>query len=258
MRRLVLLGLAGLAAAALLAGKLSADRLAGEISARTGAPLHLDAPMADPPDPRIAGTPPGPVKGKVALYALSRAMDAYPAALLRDAAPEVYIVGELRLAGYRIGGAALPGLVFLASDYLLRDAGMEYFRRAFHHEFSSVLIAKYPFPMKAWRARLPSDFAFPISEESQLEATARRADPEEMSRYHEAGFVSDYGASSLENDINTYAELLFEAPGELARLARSSPRIAAKTALIQGYYIGLHPDFAARFAEAGLPGLPVE
>lgn len=251
VRRLVLFGLIGLGAAASLAGKIGADRLVDDIAARTGAPIHLDAPMADPPDPRITGTPPGPVKGRVALYALSRAMEVYPEALLRDAAPEVYIVGELRLGGYRVGGAALPGLVFLASDYLLRDAGMGYLRRAFHHEFSSVLIAKYPFPKTAWRAQLPSDFAFPISEESQLEATARRADAEDMNRYREAGFVSDYGASSLENDINTYAELLFEAPGELANLARSFPRIAAKAALIQDYYIGLNPDFAARFAGGG-------
>ncbi|MDF1872613.1 hypothetical protein [Vannielia sp.] len=255
-RRLVLwvaVGLLGLGGALLLGGKLWADDLIAEITARTGAPLHMEAPMAYVSDPRITGTAPGPIKGKVALNALRTALAAYPDPLLQQVAPKLLIAGELRLAGYRVGGTIQPGMVLLASDYLLRDAGPSYTRRAFHHEFSSLLIARYPFPMEAWQAHIPPDIAFPLSNEAQLEATTRYIEGEALKRYYEAGFVSDYGASSLENDINTYAELLMDAPETLATLAKAHPRIAAKAALIQGYYITLAPSFAKRFDPSGLP-----
>lgn len=260
-RRRLLLGLlllAGLAGAALLGGKLWAEDLAARITARTGATLTLAAPEAaraagQAIDPRITGTAPGPLKGRLALHALDQALALYPEALLRQMAPKLLITGELRLAGYRIGGTTQPGMVLLASDYLLRDAGPSYTRRAFHHEFSSLLIARHPFPVAQWQAELPADFAFPISAEAQLAATSQTVPPEELPRYHAAGFVSDYGASSLENDINTYAELLLDAPETLARLAASSPRIANKTKLIQAYYTALAPGLAAHFTQAGLP-----
>lgn len=84
---------------------------------------------------------------------------------------------------------------------------------------------------------------------SLLEATQKHAPASEAEGWRRQGFVSDYGRSSIENDVNTYAELLMADPAELMRLAEAFPPVEAKARLFARYYARLNPDLEARLAQ---------
>lgn len=219
--------------------------LTHDIALRTGAEVQLGALEGFGFDTRIAGTAPTTWQAWLALRALDTALDAYPDAFLTSSAPDILLTGDLTLLGFDIGGTVQPpSWVLLATDYV-RPGLTAYVQQSFHHEFSSVLIKNTPFPEQEWAALLPQGFAWPTTDAQRLAATQDYAD--DLNGFYQRGFVSDYGVSSLENDINTYAEHLMHDPQGLAELAQNHPMIRAKTLLIRGYYIGLHPEFAAKF-----------
>ncbi|MCG8597937.1 MAG: hypothetical protein MI785_26715 [Kiloniellales bacterium] len=84
---------------------------------------------------------------------------------------------------------------------------------------------------------------------SLLEATQKHAPASEAEGWWRQGFVSDYGRSSIENDVNTYAELLMADPAELMRLAEAFPPVEAKARLLARYYARLNPDLEAGLAQ---------
>jgi hypothetical protein len=80
-------------------------------------------------------------------------------------------------------------------------------------------------------------------------ALESRQDPTKAPKWHAAGFVSDYGMSSLENDFNTYAELAMTEPEKLKQLADQYPIIRAKTRILVQFYGRLAPELKRRFAK---------
>ena len=251
---LVVVAGAGLFGGARYTVEAQTDRSVARIEAITGAAVVVSGPDGQGFDPRIGGDSPNSWQAVFALRALERALEAYPPEFLEQRGPRVLIAGELYLLDFQIGGTVQPpDWVLLASNYLFAEAGSGHLRRSFHHEYSSVLMADVPFPEEAWRGLLPDGFAFPDNDAERLAATQVYAD--DLTAFHEQGFVSDYGASSLENDINTYAELLMDDPDGLAELALAHVRVREKVALIRGYYEALHPDFAQRFDATALGDL---
>lgn len=202
-------------------------------------------------DPRITATEPTALQARWARNALRRAIRAYPPGFLKARQPYVVLVGELTIMGFEGGGTVRPpDSILLATHYLLGPLGAADVQRLFHHEFSSLLLAETAFPEKLWRQALPEGFSFPQTDEERLAAATKFAS--DLEPYHARGFVNDYGASSFENDVNTYAEFLMNDPSRLARLAADYPKIAAKTDIIRRFYESQHPGFVSRFAVSGL------
>ena len=184
------------------------------------------------------------------LTAINQALDVYPTAFLKTYGPNILLSNTLTLRGIPIGGtvvAQIPkGWVILESHYFFST--VESVRQAFHHEFSSILIEIAPFPHSEWNAVLPKDFNYPprtneAMHKSLLELRENRPSEDEMPAIYAQGFVTPYGMTNEENDINTYAEFLLDAPDELAKLAAQYPRIAKKAALLKDFYLSLDPGF---------------
>lgn len=222
-------------------------KVSDQIASENDLTLTLGQPEGRGFDPRITGTAPKSWQSLLALRGLRTAVEVYPRNVLSTYAPRVLIAGRIEILDYRVGGTVQPGWVLLATDYLGLGAGPAALARVFHHEVSSLLIANRPFPDAAWRATLPPGFSYPEDDTERLKATQVYA--ADVSSFFADGFVSDYGSSSLENDINTYAELLLSDPEKLAALSAEYPAIAKKALIIRNYYEALHPDFAARFSE---------
>jgi hypothetical protein len=191
---------------------------------------------------------PGPLQSLFALWAINQALDAYPPAFLKVQGPNILLTHKLTILGQPVGGTVQvqmhKGWVILASGGLLSSLDLDFMRRAFHHEFSSILIEVAPFPHAAWEAALPEDFTFPPrNNQEMLKSLQDYTSAAEMPEIYARGFVRGYGRSSQTNDINTYAEFLLEKPDELASLAARYPAIAKKAALISGFYQSLDPGF---------------
>jgi hypothetical protein len=191
---------------------------------------------------------PGPLQSLLALWAINQALDAYPPAFLKVQGPNILLTDKLTILGQLVGGTVQvqmhKGWVILASDYLFGSNDLKFMRRAFHHEFSSLLIEIAPFPHAAWEAALPEGFTFPPRNNQEvLKSLQNYPSADEMPEIYARGFVDGYGRSSKNNDINTYAEFLLEKPDELAALAARYPAIAKKAAIISGFYQSLDPGF---------------
>jgi hypothetical protein len=190
----------------------------------------------------------GPLRSLFALWAINQALDAYPPAFLKAYGPNILLTNKLTIRDQPVTGTVQTpnpkGWVILASYYLFHSSDLKFIRRTFHHEFSSILLDNAPFPHAAWEAALPEDFTYPPQTvQEMIKSLHGYPSAAEMPAIYARGFVRGYGRSSEENDINTYAELLLDAPDELASLAARYPAIAKKAALISVFYQSLDPGF---------------
>jgi len=90
---------------------------------------------------------------------------------------------------------------------------------------------------------------------TNAEALAAGAAGQNLEVARSDGFLSAYGATSVENDLNVYAETIFTDAERVVRLAKSQPRVARKAGLLMGAYTNLDPRFKALFAGFGLGSL---
>ena len=148
----------------------------------------------------------------------------------------LFVFRDLELFGVGYGGTVVANEIMLTLDC---DAGYTkaYFARALHHEFSSILINLSGFPLDKWLEINPPSFRYLESDEDILESVAIYTDRAGHDDLYQAGFLTYYGQSTVENDINTYAELLMTDPVFLAQLAEKHERVKAKAALLEAFYL---------------------
>jgi hypothetical protein len=70
----------------------------------------------------------------------------------------------------------------------------------------------------------------------------------------DTGFLNAYGATSIENDFNMYAEEMFGFPDYVACLAQKYPLIRRKLDFVMETYVAIDPAFTERFRKLGLAG----
>jgi hypothetical protein len=105
-----------------------------------------------------------------------------------------------------------------------------------------------------WRAANQPNFHYLPTQMDVIRSAAleSRQDPTKAPEWHAAGFVDDYGMSSLDNDFNMYAELAMTEPEKLKQLADQYPRIRSKTRILAQFYGRLAPELKHYFAQAEL------
>lgn len=243
-------------AGVLIAGFVWSHNLGIDTSKRTQAQLLTHSGMHRFSETRVKVNSAGVLTGLLAKIAISAALKDYPPEFLRNTGPNIFIANEVSILGYPVAGTVLPegdrGWVILAASYLLPTFNLQYAELTFHHEFSSLLIRLRPFPYQSWKQNLPVGFTFQNTVSARLDATVPNTAASKLTDLISEGFVSEYGRSSLENDINTYAELLMGNPEKLANLAKASEVVRRKAELIARFYASLHPGFAEYFSTQGL------
>jgi hypothetical protein len=189
----------------------------------------------------------------VALALIQHELAKYPRDFVRKTLGAVFLCGSVKSYGHAAGG-----LVFMSGIYLI-GRGLDRLaeaRRQFvltlHHEFSSLTLVRGGFPEESWRAFLPQGFQYPPGREAVLAALNTVDDAEALAEANAQGFVNTYGETSLENDFNTYAELVFGEPDKMASFAASHERMRGKLKVFLAFHETLDPSFAELFAADGL------
>lgn len=181
------------------------------------------------------------------LNILNVALAKYPADLLAKHLYLVYIGG-----GYRENGGIITGLyekrkLYLFYNHPQGDNSETFLEQTFHHEFSSILIQAYDFPAFEWLALNPKNFEYIINpvkiNEYMNSITTYRPNKSEL----EQGLVSSYGKANAENDINTYAELIFTDPETMQTYISTYPIIKQKYILLKAFYLSISPHFGKFF-----------
>jgi hypothetical protein len=179
-----------------------------------------------------------------ALSILVQELSKYPKTVINNELKAVAICSTLSLYNIHYGGTNTDNRIYLTVLSVAKGYTEEYIRRTINHEFSSILIRDHKFPVEQWMATLPTGvkYADSIEQEVRIINAGRNqslADENEL----RSGFVADYGTTNYENDVNTYAEMLFTAPVELKALAQRYPAIEAKYVLLANFYKGLDSGF---------------
>jgi hypothetical protein len=152
----------------------------------------------------------------------------YPEATLAGALRSVTLLSRLTVNGRAFGGYADDSDIYLVctnkNKVLLPKQRIA---KTLHHEISSVLWRAhgFDFPTAEWNQANAPDFQYQgwgalAPSEAYLATPALR----------EQGFVIGYARAGLENDFNSYCELLFTGDPELWA-NQTYPRIAKKTQL---------------------------
>ncbi|MDK4702030.1 hypothetical protein PH562_07220 [Rhizobium sp. CNPSo 4062] len=184
---------------------------------------------------------------KDSLRGIARAFEAYPEQCLGRIIKAIFIAGKILIDGAEAGGTygldwiflAAPSNVSAETRQLTAELGV-------HHETSSFIWLRNDALQRAFTALEPAGWQFQNSATDQIARNAQTAPPVET------GFLSAYGATSSENDFNTYAEIVFSDPGRLIKLAESVPVIARKLALTLDSYVAIDERLRETFARNGL------
>jgi HEAT repeat protein len=188
--------------------------------------------------PEIAGT--GRPLAKEAVEAAKRrllyALAAYPAGMVRARLRKVVLLRDLRVYGTRYGGTYHGQSVYLVAGER-PDLDVV---RAFHHEFSSLLMKSAPFPEKAWREINGAGHRYGQGGHYAILCGRTGVGTADL---FELGFFKPYGLADLENDFNVFSETVMTYPDWARALAERYPRLRRKWAVWSEFLKRIDPTF---------------
>jgi hypothetical protein len=224
-----------------------------------GAPETFFVPPYRPADARIVNGVATRVDRDAlppALDGIEQALAVYPPGFIAQHCKAIFLCGSLKLGGAEAGGTYGPAWIILVATRKVGEAGIfETARLGVHHELSSLIWNANPRLIARWTAELPANWRPAATPTEELAAGRPEVVRGERDSARSDGFLSAYGATSIENDFNVYAETIFTDAGRVLRLAKSQPRVARKVGLLMAAYIGLDARFGALFARLGLGDL---
>ncbi len=173
-----------------------------------------------------------------ALLGIDKALSVYPDQFVSGLIGGIFIAGKIKFDGVRAGGTYGPSWIILATSddteqYLNNVSSVQF---TTHHELSSFVYRQNPTLELMWGTLLPNDWQ-PVDSYVQ----ALTPIDENISKLNQQGFLSYYGSTSVENDFNTFAEMVFVQPDELRALALRHKVIAQKMRLLMNCYSQIDP-----------------
>lgn len=181
---------------------------------------------------------------------VARAASKYPPEVLAQNLKGVYVLSQLRYTGVVTSGTNSRTTVYLKIGDEAQGFTDAQIESVFHAEFSSILVRNYAddFDAQAWQAVNPPGFRYLGSGVDAIKQGKAGLRPDES--LHERGFFKEYSQSTMENDLNGFAAMLFS--GDEARWAAADkhPRLQQKLTLALAFYAKIDPAFTEeRFRE---------
>lgn len=178
-----------------------------------------------------------------------KALEKYPVSVITKNLEKIYVLKSIEFFGQTYGGTNSNGVVYVGNKGADMGYTDDYLEQTFHHEFSSVLLRKYPafFNEPGWKAANSADFSYGqggidalISGKSNLSID---------STLNEQGVLCQYGQASVEEDFNTFAEHLFLPTDNFWGLCTKYSRLNRKAQLMIRFYKKLSPLFSQAYFE---------
>jgi hypothetical protein len=164
----------------------------------------------------------------VAIPLIEEFINTYPITLIRSNLSDICVVSKLNLYKKPYGGTYFSSTIYCALWH--HPARI---LNTLHHEFSSVLVRNYGFPLDAWQKINDPDWKYP---DNALDMLGKNDTGEQTPELLAKGFLSRYATSSLENDINVTIEWITCEQDELKSLAAKYDRIRCKSELLKKFY----------------------
>jgi hypothetical protein len=166
----------------------------------------------------------------------------YPESLLEHNLKHIYFLKDMKFYDVGYGGTNSNDAVYLTNQGPARGYTDRYLEQTFHHEFSSVLLRNYSSLLDtiAWKdANIPG-FIYNDPENGVGAIRNNQSSQDLDSGLCEKGVLTQYGGSSIENDVNTFAQNLFCPEKNFWQEVERYPRIRKKTDLLIHFYNALN------------------
>jgi hypothetical protein len=164
-----------------------------------------------------------------------KALNKYPAEVVRRHLTKIYVVRQLEFYGQSYGGTSSTSEVYVVNDGA--DMGYTDFwiEQAFHSEFSSILFRNYLFlfDKKKWISYNKGIHYGQYGVDALKEGKASKVFDLELNK---KGVLSQYGTASIEEDFNIFAENLFSSSTGFWQIVKTQDRIRQKTEQVIEFY----------------------
>jgi hypothetical protein len=178
-----------------------------------------------------------------------KSLKKYPEALLTKNLKAVYWLKKMSFYDVGYGGTNSTNILYLTNDGDVNGYTDRYLEQTLHHEFSSILLRNYFsfLDTGAWRNANEGRFDYNDPEEG-VGAIRNNASSQDLdSVLCKRGMLTQYALSSLENDLNTFAQNLFCPTKEFWLLVKKYPRIKKKVQLFVSFYNKINSVFTEAY-----------
>jgi hypothetical protein len=205
--------------------------------------------MPGPPYSVLRGTPVPPERVEHARQVVEKAISLYPPGFLAPRLHGVVVQKTIECDGQPYAGTYMFGLVLVATD-AYPQAGQrqdDYLTRAVHHEISSVLLHAHRdlFDESRFRAANPPGFVYTDEGGPSVGSSPVNTSPDRGEMKY--GFLALYARQNLEQDFNSYAEVMLWEPGMLLEPQLAEMPIGRKARAVRDFYVAIDKRFAAIF-----------
>ena len=185
-------------------------------------------------------TPLPKLEEKRTMTVLSAALEKYPVHVIKRHLAELYIFGKLEFFNQGYAGTYSENILYLANEGIEEGYSNGFIEQSFHHEFSSMLwyANQELLDTTEWKKLNKMEYG-----DGGIQALIDDNDSQEFDDYYnERGFLFQYAASDLENDINSFAENLFAPTLEFRDALKKHPVLRKKMAMLIAFYSALDPS----------------
>ncbi len=203
-----------------------------------GGRLHFNT--AEPIDHRVLARYP---------QLLKKAFGKYPDPVIKTYLNAISFAKELDCNGVKYGGTYDPfsRIVYLVNDGEKSD---DLSVATFHHEFSSILLARHGFFLNPWFDQNPKGFKYLHDIYGNLQEMMKKKISVTIvgtKDDYEKGFMNTYAQTTFENDFNEYARMIFSNPKKFKKIMGQYPRVRGKFLVWLEFYHKIDPIFTEAY-----------
>lgn len=168
--------------------------------------------------------------GPRAIFHIEEFINRYNSNFIKTNLTDIFILKNLTFGEKPTGGAYCKSKIYIVYDTDYIETPVQ---AMMHSEFSSILMKKYSFPIQEWQLINDKNFVYT---NNILEVLGKEETNTLLPDSLEAGFITEYAKTTLENDFNMIVMVLFTQEVELCELRRRYARIDKKAELAIKFY----------------------
>ncbi|MCC6230929.1 MAG: hypothetical protein IT432_17090 [Phycisphaerales bacterium] len=220
-----------------------------ELTFPAGPTAMLAEWLPGPPFPMLKGMPVPPDRIDHIKGVVEKALSMYPPGFLASQLRGVIVENTIAYDSQSCNGTYIFDLVFIAAGAYPENGKRQddYTTRAVHHEISSVLLNKHRglFDEARFRSANPPGFVYADEGGPKLGSSPVNTSPEMPEMKY--GFLANYARQNLEQDFNSFAEVMLWEPGILLEPELSEMPIGRKARAVRDFYVAIDTRFASIF-----------
>ncbi len=180
---------------------------------------------------------------------IAKALSKYPGSILSSNLKAVYFLKEMMFYDVGFGGTNSSDAVYITNEGLSLGYTDRFVEQSFHHEFSSILFRTHPsfIDTSAWKDANVAGFIYNDPEDGVGAIRNKQSSQLLNTLFCGKGLLTQYSASSLENDVNTFAQNLFSPEKDFWNYVDRFRGIKKKADLLINFYNRLNSAFTETY-----------